>query len=190
MFVKSFLNVVSLLVIAGSTVVAFAGSEQKSPYVDAEGYCVVDIHPSNPQPKYVQQKVIDVPDIKGHVVRIYEIEQKIKNTKLCNGDSLVLVHWYGMRDHIDHDGSISGYDIYTTEKGDQLFFKITGNSQRKVGEDLADEHVTGRIIGGTGALAAVEGGYQEVGKHNRHKKLIKPIMQRLRYKIVAKDAKK
>ena len=189
MFVKSFLNVVSLLVIAGSTGVAFAGSEQKSPYVDDDGYCVIDLNPSN-LPRYVQQKVIDVPDIKGHVVRIYEIEQKIKNTKLCNGDSLVLVHWYGMRDHIDHGGSISGYDIYTTEKGDQLFFKITGNSQRKVGEDLADEHVTGRIIGGTGALAAVEGGYQEVGKHNRHKKLIKPIMQRLRYKIVAKDAKK
>ena len=49
MFVKSFLNVVSLLVIAGSTGVVFAGSEQKSPYVDAEGYCVVDIGSGNPQ---------------------------------------------------------------------------------------------------------------------------------------------
>ena len=186
MLEKSFLNVVSLLVIALSTGVVFADSEQKSPYVDDDGYCVIDLNPSN-LPRYVQQKVIDVPDIKGHVVRIYEVEQKIKNTKLCNGDSLVLVHWYGMRDYIDHGGSISGYDIYTTEKGDQLFFKITGNSQKKAGEDLADEQVTGRIIGGTGALIAVEGDYQEEGKHNRHKKLIK---QRLRYKIVDKDAKK
>ena len=55
MFVKSFLNVVSLLAIVSSTGVAFADSHQKSPYVDAEGYCVVDIDPSN-QIKYVQQK--------------------------------------------------------------------------------------------------------------------------------------
>ena len=189
MFVKSFLNVVSLLVIAGSTVVAFADSHQKSPYVDAEGYCVVDIDPSN-QIKYVQQKVIDVPDIKGHVVRIVEIEQKMKNTKLCNGDSLVLKKVYAMMDFIDHDGSVSGYYVYSTEKGDQLFLKFTGNSQKKVGEDLADGQQTARFIGGTGALAAVEGDSQLVVKFNRDKEIAQLIMNKLRYKIVDKGAKK
>ncbi len=189
MFVKSFLNVVSLLVIAGSTGVVFADSHQKSPYVDAEGYCVVDIHPSN-QLNYVQQKVIDVPDIKGHVVRIFEAEQKMKNTKLCNGDGLVLKKVYAMTDYIGHDGSVSGYAIYTTEKGDQLFLKVTANSQKKVGEDFADNQLTGRVIGGTGDLAAVEGDYQYIAKFNRDKEIIKPIMEKLRYKIVAKGAKK
>ena len=189
MFVKSFFNVVSLLVIAGSTGVVFADSHQKSPYVDAEGYCVVDIYPSNPD-KYVQQKMIDVPDIKGHVIRIHESEQKMKNTKLCNGDGLVLRNLYAATDYIDHDGSVSGYAIYTTEKGDQLFLKITGNAQKKVGEDLAYSQGTGRIIGGTGALIAVEGDYQYVGKFNRDKEIIQPIMNKLRYKIVDKDAKK
>ena len=189
MFVKSFLNVVSLLAIAASTGVAFAGSDQKSPYVDDEGYCVVDIDPSN-QVKYVQQKVIDVPDIKGHVVRIFEVEQKMKNTKLCNGDGLVLRRQYSMTDYIGHDGSLSGYYVYSTEKGDQLFLKVTANSQKKVGEDLSDYQSTGRIIGGAGALAAVEGDYQALAKFNRDKGIIKPIMEKLRYKIVAKDAKK
>ena len=187
MFVKSFLNMVSLLVIAASTGVAFAGSGQKSPYVDAEGYCVVDIHPSNPQPKYVQQKVIDVPDIKGHVIRIVEIEQKIKNIKLCNGDSLISRRSYYMTDFIGDDGGDSGYFILRTMKGDQLFLKITGNAQKKVGEDLADYQATGRIIGGT---VAVEGDYQYTSKFNRNKGVIQPIMSKLRYKIVAKDAKK
>ena len=177
------------MVIAGSTGVAFADSHQKSPYVDAEGYCVVDIHPSN-QIKYVQQKVIDVPDIKGHVVRIYEIEQKMKNTKLCNGDGLILKKEYAMTDFIDHDGSVSGYIIFNTEKGDQLILKFTGNSQKKVGEDLADTQQTGRFIGGTGALAAVEGDYQLVGKFNRDKEIVQLIMYKLRYKIVDRDAKK
>ena len=189
MFVKSFFNVVSLLVIAASTGVAFAGSEQKSPYVDAEGYCVVDIDSSNPY-RYVQQRVIDVPDIKGHVIRIYKADQKMKNTKLCNGDSLVLSNLYAMTDYIDHDGSQSAYIIFNTEKGDQLFLKFTGNSQRKEGEDLADNQQTGRFIGGTGALAAVEGDYQYIAKFNRDKEIIKPIMEKLRYKIVDKDAKK
>ena len=189
MFVKSFLNVVSLLAIAGSTGVAFAGSGQKSPYVDAEGYCVVDLNPSNPE-KYVQQKVIDVPDIKGHVVRIFETEQKISDTKLCNGDSLVLRNLYAATDYIDHDGSVSGYIIFNTEKGDQLILKFTGNAQKKVGEDLADYQATGRVIGGVGDLSAVEGDYQYTSKFNRDKEIIKPIMNKLRYKIVGKDAKK
>ena len=189
MLEKSFLNMVSLLVIAASTGVAFAGSDQKSPHVDAEGYCVIDIDPSDPY-RYVQQKVIDVPDIKGHVVRILETEQKMKNMKLCNGDGLILKKAYAMTDYIDHDGSVSGYDIYTTEKGDQLILKFTGNSQKKVGEDLADSQQTGRFIGGTGALAAVDGDYQYVGKFNRDKEIIKPIMNKLRYKIIDKDAKK
>ena len=190
MFVKNLLNVVSLLVIAGGTGVAFAGSEQKSPYVDAEGYCVVDIGSGNPQPKYVQQKVIDVPDIKGHVIRIVEIEQKMKNTKLCNGDGLVLKKVYAMTDFIDHDGSRSGYLIFSTAKGDQLFLKVTANSQKKVGEDLADGQETGRVIGGTGALVAAEGDYQSITKFNRNKGVIQPIMKKLRYKIVDKGARK
>ena len=189
MFIKSVLNVVSLLVIAGGARVAFAGSEQKSPYVDAEGYCVVDIDSSNPY-RYVQQRVIDVPDIKGHVIRIYKADQKMKNTKLCNGDSLVLNNWYAMTDYIDNDGSSSGYIIFNTEKGDQLFLKITGNSQKKVGEDLSDIQAVGRIIGGYGDLSAAEGDYQYVGKFNRDKEIIQPIMNKLRYKIVDKDAKK
>ena len=134
--------------------------------------------------------VIDVPDIKGHVVRIYEIEQKMKNSKLCNGDSFVSRRLYGMADFIDHDGSDSGYFILRTTKGDQLILKFTGNSQKKVGEGLADDQSTARIIGGTGALVAVEGDYQYVGNFNRDKEIIKPIMNKLRYKIVAKDVKK
>ena len=213
MFAKGFLNVVSLLTVVSISGIAFAGSQQKSPYVDDEGYCVVDIHSSNQikyvqqqvinvpdaeghvvrtndQFKYVQQKVINVPDIKGHVVRIYEQEQKLSNTKLCNGDSLVLKKVYAMTDYIDHDGSKQGYVIFITAKGDQLFLKYTGNSQKKAGEDLSDSQDTGRIIGGEGSLAAIEGDYQYVGKFNRHKEIIKPIMNKLRYKNVDKDAKK
>ena len=59
-----------------------------------------------------------------------------------------------------------------------------------MGEDLSDYQGTGRIIGGTGALIAVEGDYQYVGKFNRDKEIIQPIMNKLRYKIVDKDAKK
>ena len=140
--------------------------------------------------KYVQQKAIDVPDIKGHVVRIHEVEQKIKNIKLCNGDSLISRNFYAMTDYIDHDGSSSGYIIFNTEKGDQLFFKVTANSQKKLGEDLSDDQSTGRIIGGTGALVAAEGDYQSIDKFNRNRGVIQPIMKKLRYKIVAKDAKK
>ena len=92
-----------------------------------------------------------------------------------------------MTDFIGDDGGDSGYFILRTMKGDQLFLKITGNAQKKVGEDLADYQATGRIIGGT---VAVEGDYQYTSKFNRNKGVIQPIMSKLRYKIVAKDDKK
>ena len=71
-----------------------------------------------------------------------------------------------------------------------MFVKYTGNSQNKVGKDFSDSQNTGRIIGGVGALAAAEGDYQYIGKFNRDKKIIKTIMNKLRYKIADKDVKK
>lgn len=185
---KNFLNLAPFLTLAALiSGVSFADQHQ-STYVDDEGFCVVNIHPSNPI-KYIQQKVIDVPDIKGHVVRLFEAQQKIAETTLCNGDSLLSAHWYAMTDFIDHDGNSSGYIIFDTKKGDQMILKVTGNCQKKSSEDLSEAQVTGRVIGGSGALAAVEGHYQRLDKFNRHKEMIKPISNQLRYKILDKDTK-
>ncbi len=93
-----------------------------------------------------------------------------------------------MTDYIDQDGGQQGYLIFNTEQGDKLFLKHTGNSQNKVGKDLSDAQITGRIIGGTGSLDSVEGDYQIIAKFNRYKEIIKTSMQRLRYKIMEKEA--
>ena len=188
MKIRNCLKGLTILTLASVSLTSFA-TKSSSSYVDDEGYCVVNIHPSN-KVKYVQQKVINVPDIKDHVLRIAEQEQKIVDTKLCNGDSLVLGRFVNMTDYIDHDGGEQGYDIFNTDKGDQLFIKYTANSQKMAGEDFADYQATGRIIGGTGSLAAAEGGSQTIGKFNRHKEIINTIIFKIRYKIVSEDTKK
>ncbi len=170
----------SLLLMMTSPIMSHA--PRHSPYVDSEGFCVVEIHPSNPK-KYIQQKVIDVPDISGHVVRLFHVEQTIKDTPLCHGDSLISMQMYGMTDYIDHDGSASGYVIYTSQQGHKLSLKFSANSQMKPGSPLADYQLVGRVIGGEGTFSAVKGDLQVITKFNRHDGVIVPVVNRLRYKI-------
>ena len=188
MKIRNCLTGLTILTLAGVSLTSFAAKSSSS-YIDDEGYCVVNIHPSN-KIKYVRQDVINVPDIKDHVLRIHLSEQEISDTKLCNGDSLVSGRYSEMGDYIDHDGGAQGYNIFNTEKGDQLFVKYTANSQKMAGEDFADYQNTGRIIGGTGALAAAEGDTQYIGKFNRHKEIINTIIFKIRYKIASEDTKK
>lgn len=184
-----FFNFITFLAIFFISITSCANNKASSSYVDDDGYCVVSINPSNPI-KYIQQQAINVPDIQGHALRVNKSEQKITDTLLCNGDSLTSSEAYGMTDNIDHDGFGSGYVIFTTTKGDKIFLNVSGNSQKAVGEDLADTQSTGRIIGGTGNLAAAEGDYQYIGKFNRQKEVIQPVTNILRYKIAGKDFKK
>ena len=140
--------------------------------------------------KKIHKKEIDVPDIKGHVLRVFEIYEKIVDTKLCNGDSLVSRRSYASTDDIDHDGRLSGYDIYTSAKGDQLFVEVTATAQRRPGEELSTHQGIGRIVGGLGYFEGFSGDYQDVIQFNNDKKVSIRSTQTLRYKIEDKDAKK
>ena len=102
---------------------------------------------------------------------------------LCDGNSLVKINTYARTDYVGGDGSNQGYMILTTKSGDQMFLQYSGNSQLKTGEKLADNQSTGRFIGGTGALASVEGDYQSLGKMNRKKAIFNGIIDKIRYKV-------
>ena len=188
MKIRNFLNGLVILSLASVSLTSFAAKSSTS-YIDYEGYCVVNIHPSNKM-KYVRQDVIKVPDISKHTLRIFELEQNISNTKLCNGDSLVSNHYYASSDYIDHDGSKLVYNIFTTDKGYKIVVKSTGSSQMKKRSNLSKSLNTGRIIGGTGDFVSAEGGLQYKGTFNWKKEIININTMILRYKIVSQDAKK
>ena len=144
----------------------FASSDTNTPYTDANGYCVVDVNISN-DGKYVQEKIINVPDIENHVLRVVEISYPNLQTKMCNGNTIVDIDSYYKTDYIDHDGPFSGYSIVKTKNGDSFVLNSKGNSMKKDTEKFASAQMTGRIISGTGSLSKATGTLQASIQFNR-----------------------
>src|SRR5260370_2080412 len=63
--------------------------------------------------KYTQQNVIDVGDVPGHQVRIYEIHRTYPtNPPVINGLKLVEQWTRGTSDYIDNNGTSTTYGVY------------------------------------------------------------------------------
>ncbi|MEJ6540286.1 MAG: hypothetical protein QNL94_07840 [Halioglobus sp.] len=189
MEIKNFFKGLTILLLASVCLSSFADKAFSSAYIDSAGYCVVSIPTKEPS-KYTEQNIIQVPDIKGHILRSRKTRQQIANSPLCHDDTLVLRETYGISDYIDHDGFSSGYTVFTTGKGEKIFVKWGMNSQKEKGKDLASYQATGRILGGTGNYSAAKGTYQSKGYFDMQKELINVNRILLRYKISIEAPKK
>ena len=157
----------------------------EKPSHDQEGFCVINIAPSNPK-VYVEQKTIDakLSPFDSHVMRVASTKQTISPTELCDefDDVLVSKDAYFMTDYRDHDGMGFGYNVFHTKKGHQIVVKTTSNTHMEAGKNLADESVTGMVLSGTGPFAGVIGDYQSKGQFNWKAGKIKSVRQVLRLK--------
>ncbi len=112
--------------------------------------------------KYVQQQVIDVGDMPGHQVRIYEIQRTFpKDGPKFEGVRLVETWSRGFSDYIDLNGPSTVYSVYVLENGDKFFGRVDLIS--RAGAAVADGSrkstatVTGVITGGTGKFLGMRG---------------------------------
>ena len=68
--------------------------------------------------KYKQQHVIDVGDVSGHQIRIYEIERAWRNSPPTFNGVRVKQEWLcAVSDYIDINGHSWGYSHYVLENG-------------------------------------------------------------------------
>ena len=101
--------------------------------------------------KYTEQHVIDVGDIPGHQVRVYEIHRTYPtNPPMINGLKLTDV-WT----------RATSYGIYVVENGDKFFVRSTLVAQSS-GTGKLTAAVSGVIAGGTGKLSGITGTVQSV----------------------------
>src|SRR5262245_9916952 len=113
--------------------------------------------------KYMQQHVIEVGDVPGHHVRLFEIRRTFPNDPPIIGGLALKEEWYrGVSDYIDNSGSASFYGVYVLDNGDK-FFTYSTAVPRKAGAGLSAVTV-GRIIGGTGKFAEIRGTVYRVRK--------------------------
>jgi hypothetical protein len=106
---------------------------------------------------YPQQHAIDVGDIPGHQVRVYEIHRTFPtNPPVINGLKLTEQWVRGYSDFIDLSGPSVVYATYVFENGDKMFSRSTLEAQSK-GDGKLTTAVAGVITGGTGKFLGIQG---------------------------------
>jgi hypothetical protein len=108
--------------------------------------------------KYTQQHTIDVGDVAGHQVRIFEIKRVYPtNAPLIGGMKIVESWTRGMSDYTNNSGEARTYSIYVLENGDKFFTR--GSLVAIQGPEARNLTATtvGPITGGTGKLARING---------------------------------
>jgi len=107
--------------------------------------------------KYTQQHVIDVGDVPGHQVRVYEIYRTFpNNAPVFNGVKLKEQWTRSISDYIDGNGTSPGYGVYVLENGDK-FFTRTSTVSQSAGQGKNTATTVAFITGGTGKLVGIQG---------------------------------
>ena len=107
--------------------------------------------------KYTQQHVIDVGDVPGHQVRVYEIYRSFpSNAPVINGLKVKETWTRATSDYTDGNGTSTTYGVMTMETGDKIFTRGALVAQSAGGGKLTATGVA-TITGGTGKLAGIQG---------------------------------
>jgi hypothetical protein len=111
--------------------------------------------------KYTKQLVVDVGDVPGHQIRLFEIHSTFpKDPPVINGVNVVETWTRGMSDYTDTNGPSTSYIIFVLENGDRFFVQVSSTSQSAVNPDGSPRHTAtseGTMTGGTGTLAGITG---------------------------------
>jgi hypothetical protein len=113
--------------------------------------------------KYMQQNIIDVGDVPGHEVRVFEIHRTYPNNPpVINGLKVAETWTRGASDLTDGNGSSTTYSVFVMENGDK-FFTRAGLVAQSVGAGKFTTTAAGSITGGTGKLARIRGIVRTLG---------------------------
>lgn len=111
--------------------------------------------------KYTQQHVIDVGDVPGHQLRVYEIHTKY-TTDAPSYDGVKVVEAWGRAasDYTNGSGRNSGYGVALLANGDKIFSSVDVMSHTSVGPDgtrTTRFTSVSTLTGGTGKFKGIRG---------------------------------
>jgi hypothetical protein len=115
-----------------------------------------NVEPANAT--YTQQHVIDVGDVPGHQLRLFEVRRTYSNNPLViNGLKIVESWTRGVSDYTNNNGPAVVYHVYVAENGDKFFVQSSTLAVQNPGSTAFTATTFGPISGGTGKLAALQG---------------------------------
>jgi hypothetical protein len=108
--------------------------------------------------KYTQQHAIDVGDVSGHQVRLFEVYRTYSsNAPVINGMKIVESWTRGITDYTNNNGEGTIYGIYALENGDKFFTRGSLVTVQSPEASNFTATTVGPITGGTGRLARING---------------------------------
>ena len=148
---KSILRVV-LLLPAFALPTSYASAQEKQKYLFKTPAGVS---------QYVQQHAIDVGDVPGHQVRVYEVHSTYTNEAPVYDGVKVKESWTrSVSDYTDGSGRSFGYGISVLENGDKIFSRTELTTQTSVAADgskTTKSYSVTNITGGTGKFKGIHG---------------------------------
>jgi hypothetical protein len=123
---------------------------------------------------YTQQHRVDVGDVAGHQLRVFELKGIYPETVVSFAGEAVREEYHrGLSDYVDDTGHHFGYSEYLLKNGDKVFGRFDGTSQRvKAADGSATSSFLGviSITGGTGKLRSIRGvlRYSGVADHAKN----------------------
>ena len=107
--------------------------------------------------KYTQQHAIDVEDVPGHILRVYEIHRTHPNNPpVINRVALKEQFTRGTSDQTDNNGVSINHSTYVLVNGDKFFTRGTTVAQNN-GPGKSSNSSTAYIVGGTGKVGGIQG---------------------------------
>lgn len=111
--------------------------------------------------RFLQEHVIEVGDVPGHKLRIFESRVDYQNVDLSFGGVKVKESFTrGASDYINGNGAASNYAVYVLEDGSRIFAKESGVGQVTANADgtVALKYaVVATFTGGTGKFRGIKG---------------------------------
>jgi hypothetical protein len=111
--------------------------------------------------KFLQEQVIDVGDVPGHKLRVFESKVDYQNVAVLFGGVRVKESYTrGASDYVNGNGTASSYAVYVLEDGNRLFTKesaVGQLSQDAGGTTVFRYTVVATFTGGTGRFQSIRG---------------------------------
>jgi hypothetical protein len=117
---------------------------------------------------YTRQHEIEVGDVPGHKVRIYEMRSQYTADQAPSYAGVKVVEGWSraMSDHVDGNGRTYGYGVTVLETGDKIFSRFETLVHTVVDTDGARKTSytsVATLTGGTGKFAAIRGTLRSAG---------------------------
>ena len=122
----------------------------------------ISISSEGAETRYIQQLAIEVDDLTGHQVRVFENHRIYAADKqaIVAGERIVESFGRGLSNYVSGIGPVFGYITLVTDRGNKMFLEFSGTSvtqPTKTGSKRGTYNGTAQFRGGTGPFTDIRG---------------------------------